>query len=106
MTRARKRAGIVCIGTVIDSARADLHSPGGRLDTTPSIGARRLFVRRGCFVRSAEGVETLLDPRAACFLYPGREQRYDHPLPGGDETGRTPAALRAALATAGAATPA
>lgn len=43
------------------------------------------FVRRGCFVRSAEGVEAVLDPSAVFFVNPGDEQRYDHPHSGGDD---------------------
>jgi AraC-like DNA-binding protein len=43
------------------------------------------FVRRGCFVRSAAGVEALLDASAVFFVNPGDEQRYDHPHSGGDD---------------------
>jgi AraC-like DNA-binding protein len=44
-----------------------------------------VFVRRGCFVRSADGVEALLDPTVAYCMNPGEEQRYDHPLDHGDD---------------------
>jgi AraC-like DNA-binding protein len=44
-----------------------------------------VFVRRGCFVRSADGVETLLDPTVAYCMNPGEEQRYDHPYGHGDD---------------------
>lgn len=44
-----------------------------------------VFVRRGCFVRSAGGVESLLDPSVAYCMNPGEEERYDHPGPGGDD---------------------
>jgi hypothetical protein len=44
-----------------------------------------VFVRRGCFVRSVEGVETLLDPTVAYCMNPGEEQRYDHPHDHGDD---------------------
>jgi len=44
-----------------------------------------VFVRRGCFVRSAEGVEALLDPTVAYCINPGHEQRYDHPHEHGDD---------------------
>jgi AraC-like DNA-binding protein len=44
-----------------------------------------VLVRRGCFVRSVGGVDTLLDPTLAYCMNPGQEQRYDHPYPGGDD---------------------
>jgi AraC-like DNA-binding protein len=44
-----------------------------------------VFVRRGCFVRSVDGVETLLDPTVAYCINPGQEQRYDHPHAHGDD---------------------
>jgi AraC-like DNA-binding protein len=43
-----------------------------------------VFVRRGCFLRSVDGVEFLLDPTRAYCMNPGQEQRYDHPLDHGD----------------------
>jgi hypothetical protein len=44
-----------------------------------------VFVRRGCFLRSADGVETVLDPTLAYCMNPGEEQRYDHPHDHGDD---------------------
>jgi AraC-like DNA-binding protein len=44
-----------------------------------------VFVRRGCFVRSVDGVEHLLDPSRAYCINPGQEQRYDHPHNRGDD---------------------
>jgi AraC-like DNA-binding protein len=44
-----------------------------------------VFVRRGCFVRSAGGTETLLDPTVAYCTNPGDEQRFDHPHEHGDD---------------------
>ncbi len=44
-----------------------------------------VFVRRGCFVRSADGVEVLLDPAVAYCTNPGEEQRFDHPQAHGDD---------------------
>jgi AraC-like DNA-binding protein len=44
-----------------------------------------VFVRRGCFVRSVDGVETLLDPTVAYCMNPGAEERYDHPHAHGDD---------------------
>jgi AraC-like DNA-binding protein len=44
-----------------------------------------VFVRRGCFVRSADGTENVLDPTVAYCMNAGEEQRYDHPHDGGDD---------------------
>jgi AraC-like DNA-binding protein len=44
-----------------------------------------VFVRRGCFSRTADGVEALLDPTTAYCMNPGEEQRYDHPHSHGDD---------------------
>jgi hypothetical protein len=44
-----------------------------------------VFVRRGCFVRSVDGIEHLLDPTRAYCINPGQEQRYDHPHDHGDD---------------------
>jgi AraC-like DNA-binding protein len=44
-----------------------------------------VFVRRGCFHRSVDGVESLLDPTRAYCINPGQQQRYDHPHDHGDD---------------------
>jgi YceI-like domain len=44
-----------------------------------------VFVRRGCFVRSADGFETTYDSTRAYCMVPGQEQRYDHPHHDGDD---------------------
>jgi AraC-like DNA-binding protein len=44
-----------------------------------------VFVRRGAFVRSADGRERLHDPTSAFWMSPGEAQRYDHPHGGGDD---------------------
>ena len=44
-----------------------------------------VFVRRGCFVRAADGDERLLDPTVAYATTPGQEDRIDHPLQSGDD---------------------
>jgi AraC-like DNA-binding protein len=51
----------------------------------PTGGHAVVFVRHGCFLRSADGVETLLDPTTAYCMNPGEEQRYDHPHDHGDD---------------------
>jgi hypothetical protein len=48
----------------------------GRGDAVEQAGRYSLvFVRRGCFVRSADGVESLLDPTTAYITSPGHEER-------------------------------
>jgi AraC-like DNA-binding protein len=60
--------------------------PAGRGTPGEQTGGHALvFVRRGCFVRSADGVETLLDPTVAYCINPGEEQRHDHPHAHGDD---------------------
>jgi AraC-like DNA-binding protein len=44
-----------------------------------------VFVRRGCFLRSANGAEAVLDPTVAYCVNPGEEERYDHPHAHGDD---------------------
>jgi len=43
-----------------------------------------VFVRRGCFRRRADGVESVLDPAAVYVERPGQEQQVAHPADGGD----------------------
>lgn len=58
----------------------------GRGLTDEQVGGHTVvFVRRGCFVRNVDGVETLLDPTVAYCMNPGDEQRYDHPHDHGDD---------------------
>jgi hypothetical protein len=58
----------------------------GRGDAVEQAGRYSLvFVRRGCFVRSADGVESLLDPTTAYITSPGHEERFDHPHEHGDD---------------------
>ena len=60
------------------------HGPGpGQQEQSASH--MLVFVRRGCFLRSADGVESLLDPTLAYCTNPGVEQRVDHPQPHGDD---------------------
>src|ERR671918_2828665 len=44
-----------------------------------------VFVRSGCFVRTADATSNFLDPTQAYCINPGQEQRYDHPHAGGDD---------------------
>jgi AraC-like DNA-binding protein len=44
-----------------------------------------VFVRRGCFVRSVDGDECLLDPTLAYGSNPGHTERIDHPHDHGDD---------------------
>jgi AraC-like DNA-binding protein len=61
------------------------HGAGRGAASEHAGGHAVVFVRRGCFVRSAEGVESLLDPTVAYCMNPGEEQRFDHPHDHGDE---------------------
>jgi AraC-like DNA-binding protein len=44
-----------------------------------------VFVRRGCFARTADGNRVLLDPTVAYSIRPDQEERYDHPHSQGDD---------------------
>jgi AraC-like DNA-binding protein len=44
-----------------------------------------VFVRRGCFVRIVDGVESVYDPTVAYCTNPGEEERFDHPHAEGDD---------------------
>jgi AraC-like DNA-binding protein len=71
--------------------------PEGRGEAVESSTRHALvFVRRGCFTRSADGVESLLDPTLAYCMNPGEEERFDHPQTNGDDC--TTIALDPALA--------
>jgi AraC-like DNA-binding protein len=59
--------------------------PTGRGQTDEAEGHAIVFVRRGCFVRSADGASNLLDSTQAYCINPGQEQRYDHPQVHGDD---------------------
>ena len=72
------------------------HGVGDGETTEPSWGHALVFVRRGSFVRRADGASALLDPTVAFCRVPGQEQRYDHPNDGGDDC--TTVALDAAIA--------
>src|ERR1700722_8259464 len=57
----------------------------GKARESEQVAAHALvFVRRGCFIRSADGAEAVLDPTLAYCMNPEQEQRYDHPHDGGD----------------------
>ncbi|MQA76566.1 MAG: hypothetical protein GEU88_19965, partial [Solirubrobacterales bacterium] len=61
------------------------HGKGRGRETECTDAHAVVFVRRGCFVRSVDGHEDLLDPTAAYCMNPGEEQRYDHPHADGDD---------------------
>jgi AraC-like DNA-binding protein len=61
------------------------HGAGRGHDEQHSGGHVVVFVRRGCFTRTADGAEALLDPTRAYCMNPGEEQRYDHPHAHGDD---------------------
>jgi AraC-like DNA-binding protein len=59
----------------------------GRGFGAPELTERHslVFVRRGAFVRQADGISTLLDSSVAYLSAPGAEQRFAHPVSGGDD---------------------
>jgi AraC-like DNA-binding protein len=61
------------------------HPRGRGQASEESPGNAVVFVRRGCFVRSADGGDHLLDPTLALCTNAGEEQRYDHPHTDGDD---------------------
>lgn len=70
----------------VEIADISCQHPRGRGEHGERTGCHAIvFVRRGCFVRSVEGVETTLDPTRAYCISPDEEQRYDHPHDGGDD---------------------
>jgi AraC-like DNA-binding protein len=71
-------------GVTLDDV-ACRHGPGrGLLEETRVIHGI-VFVRRGCFVRSADGAESVVDPTVAYCMNPGVEERFDHPHADGDD---------------------
>jgi AraC-like DNA-binding protein len=71
-------------GIAIDDV-ACRHQPGRGEALEDCTAHMLVLVRRGCFVREAEGASVVLDPTLAYFQRPGDEQRYDHPHEGGDD---------------------
>jgi AraC-like DNA-binding protein len=61
------------------------HRRGHAHDVEIADTYRIVLVRRGCFVRRADGDAAMLDPTLAFGVTPGTEQRYDHPAEGGDD---------------------
>jgi AraC-like DNA-binding protein len=78
------RSILVRDGITIDDV-ACRHLRGRGHAAEEARGHALVFVRRGCFVRSADGVEAVLDPTLAYCVNPGEEQRYDHPHAYGDD---------------------
>ena len=64
------------------------HQRGVGKTSTDQGGFSMVFVRRGHFVRSADGVAQLLDPTLAYGAAPGQEERYDHAHAHGDDCTR------------------
>jgi AraC-like DNA-binding protein len=60
-------------------------SNGQRDEVEVSTHHALVLVRRGCFARSTDGVESLLDPTLAYFMNPGEEERFRHPHLGRDD---------------------
>ncbi len=70
----------------VEIADVACRHPCGRGHAGEQTGGHAVvFIRRGCFLRSADGVEAVLDPTVAYCMNPGQEQRYDHPHDHGDD---------------------
>jgi AraC-like DNA-binding protein len=54
-------------------------------EVEPGTYQALVLVRRGCFVRRIDGVESLLDPTLAYFMNPAEEECFRHPQPSGDD---------------------
>ena len=82
---------MLSVRTILDSdgiGLADVtcqHARGPGRPAEQTGGHAIVFVRRGCFLRTANGVESLLDPTLAYSMNPGEEERYDHPHSDGDD---------------------
>ena len=88
----------VFLGEGVSLADVTCRHDRGRGQVEPATDRMLVLVRRGCFVRSANGVVSVFDPTVACFINPGEEQRYDHPHDNGDDC--TTIDLDATLASA------
>jgi hypothetical protein len=98
--RARSRrvlsARVIFSGDGLDVWDVACRHRAGRGEADEHAGGHAVvFVRRGCFVRRAGGVDALLDPTLAYCMNPGDEQRFDHPHGAGDDC--TSIALRPEL---------
>jgi AraC-like DNA-binding protein len=70
----------------IEIADVSCRHPRGRGEALEDGGGHAIvFIRRGCFVRSADGNEATYDSTRAYCVVPGQEQRYDHPHHDGDD---------------------
>jgi AraC-like DNA-binding protein len=76
---------VVDSGAIAIEDFACRHPPGRGGAVEPTTRHALVFVRRGCFIRSANGVESLLDPTLAYCMNPGEEERFDHPRSNGDD---------------------
>jgi AraC-like DNA-binding protein len=88
---ARYRDGTVLSSTtLLETGGLHVHDVqcqcgrGGPSDPETSSGFAVVLVRRGAFRRTADGEEVLLDPTLAYVTVPGAEQRFAHPIDGGD----------------------
>jgi len=85
-TRTVITASVLVDGDEIEIADVSCrHQRGRGRDGDAGDHHALVFVRRGCFVRSVDGIEHLLDPTRAYCINPGQEQRYDHPHNHGDD---------------------
>ena len=71
-------------GVAVSDVRCS-HGRGSAAEAELAPGHAVVFVRRGCFARTVDGVRHVLDPTLAYCMNPGEEQRFDHPHAHGDD---------------------
>jgi AraC-like DNA-binding protein len=77
--------------TLVDRDGIGIADVACRWASGPALGREHtrehalIFVRRGCFVREADGLASTLDSTLAYCMNPEQEERYDHPHGGGDD---------------------
>jgi len=73
------RDGVTIRDVMCRDAPAHGHAPEQATNHTV------VFVRRGCFVRTVDGIESVCDPTVAYYARPGDEECFDHPHADGDD---------------------
>jgi AraC-like DNA-binding protein len=83
VSRLRKKLVWSVGGVTLADVSCDSHRSSWGADEYGSSFAL-VFVRRGCFFRRANGLDSLVDPSVVYFERPGDEYQVAHPEDGGD----------------------